>query len=50
MLRRQDRAVRVRVVGVWAPGPREPWWLATDLPDPLIDIAALSARRMTVEE
>jgi Transposase DDE domain len=47
---RQDRAVRVRVVGVWAPGQREPWWLATDLPDPLVDIVALYDRRMTVEE
>jgi hypothetical protein len=28
---RQARAVRVRVVGLWAPGHREPWWLATDM-------------------
>jgi hypothetical protein len=26
ILLRQGRAGRVRVVGVWAPGPREPWW------------------------
>jgi hypothetical protein len=50
VLLRQDRAVQVRVVGVRAPGQREPWWLATDLPDPLIDIVALYDRRMTVEE
>jgi len=25
---RQDAAVQVRVVGVWAKGHREPWWLA----------------------
>jgi hypothetical protein len=24
--RRQDRAVQVRVVGVWAPTQPEPWW------------------------
>jgi hypothetical protein len=50
ILLRQDRAVRVRVLGVWAPGQREPWWLATDLLDPPIDIVALYDRRMTVEE
>jgi hypothetical protein len=31
--------VRVRVVGVWAPGQAEPWWLATDVADPLPDLA-----------
>jgi hypothetical protein len=30
---REDRAVRARVVGVWAYGQAEPWWLATDLLD-----------------
>lgn len=47
---RQDRAVQVRVVGVWAPKQSEPWWLATDLLDPLAHIVALYDRRMTVEE
>ena len=47
---RQDRAVQVRVVGVCAPGQHEPWWLATDLADPLVEIVALYARRMTIEE
>lgn len=42
--------MQVRVVGVWAPGQREPWWLATDLPAPLVEIVALYDRRMTVEE
>ena len=37
---RQARAVRVRVVGVWAPNQPEPWWLATVLPNPLADIVA----------
>jgi len=41
---RQDKAVRV--LGVWAPGQEEPWWLATDLPDPLADLVALYDRRM----
>jgi Transposase DDE domain len=47
---RQDRAVQVRVVGVWAPNQQEPWWLATDLLHPLEHIIALYDRRMTVEE
>jgi rhodanese-related sulfurtransferase len=47
---RQDRAVPVRVVGVWAPGHREPWWLATDLTAPLVEIVALYDRRITIEE
>jgi Transposase DDE domain len=46
---RQDRAVQVRVVGVWAPGQREPWWLATDLRAPPAELVALYDRRMTVE-
>jgi hypothetical protein len=50
VLRRQDRSVHVRVVGVWAPRQREPWWLATDLAAPLIDLVALYDRRMAVEE
>lgn len=50
VLLRQDRAVRVRVVGVWAPGQREPWWLATDMPVPLAELVALYDRRMTIEE
>jgi hypothetical protein len=48
--RRQDRAVPARVVGVWAPGPREPWGLATDLPAPLGELVALDDRRLAVEE
>jgi hypothetical protein len=48
--RRQDRAVQVRVVGVWAPRQPEPWWLATDLADPGADIVAFYDRRMAIEE
>src|SRR5262249_52659101 len=47
---RQDRAVRVRVVGVWAPGQSEPWCLATALSAALADLVALDDRRMAVEE
>jgi hypothetical protein len=50
VLRRQARAVPGRVGGVWAPGQRAPWWLATDLPAPLLDLVAWSERRMTGEE
>jgi hypothetical protein len=49
VLLRQDGAVRVRVVGVWAPGQAAPWWLATDLAEPLPDLVALYDRRMTIE-
>jgi hypothetical protein len=49
-LLRQARAVRVRLVGVWAPGPREPWWWATALAAPLAELVALDDRRMTSEE
>jgi len=47
---RQDAAVEVRVVGIWGRGQREPWWLATNLEDPLARIAALYDRRMAIEE
>ena len=50
VLLRQDAAVAVRVVGIWGRGQREPWWLATNLEDPLARIAALSDRRMAIEE
>ena len=50
VLLRQDRAARVRVVGVWAPGQHEPWWLATDLAAPPAELVALYDRRMTVGE
>jgi hypothetical protein len=50
VLLRQDAAVRVRVVGIWAKGQREPWWLATNLEDSLAHLAALYDRRMGIEE
>lgn len=48
---REDRAVRTRVVGVWACGQSEPWWLATDLlKEELADVVALYDRRMAIEQ
>jgi len=47
---RQDSAVTVRVVGVWHPGAKEPWWLATSLDDDVKTIVAYYDRRMTIEE
>jgi hypothetical protein len=45
---RSDRAVAVRVVGYWAPGRHEPWWLATSIPGPPSLVVKLYDRRMTV--
>jgi hypothetical protein len=48
--RRADGAVAVRVIGYWAPGAHEPWWLATDASGPATQVLKLYDRRMTVEE
>ncbi len=45
----QRRPVRIRVVGVWARGQKEPWWLATTLSTPVKRVAELYDRRMGVE-
>lgn len=50
VLLRQDGAVRVRVIGIWAKGQRQPWWVATNLQDSLAHLAALYDRRMAIEE
>jgi hypothetical protein len=50
VLLRQDGAVRLRVIGIWAKGQREPWWLATNLEDSLAQLAAIYDRRMAIEE
>lgn len=42
--------VTARVVGVWARGQQEPWWLASTLDAPARQIAELYDRRMAVEE
>jgi hypothetical protein len=40
----------VRVIGVWAAGQDEPWWLATTLTCPARRVAACYDRRMAIEE
>lgn len=47
---RLDGAVRVRVIGYWAPGAVEPWWLATSETCDARRVLKLYDRRMTVEE
>jgi hypothetical protein len=47
---RQDGAVRVRMVGLWGKGQKEPWWLATNRQDSLSFLASLYDRRMSIEE
>ena len=46
----QHRPVNTRVVGMWAPGQDEPWWLATTLACPAEQVAELYDRRMGVAE
>jgi hypothetical protein len=47
---RSDGKVQVRVVGYWAPGAHEPWWLATSETGSASEVLKLYDRRMTVEE
>lgn len=47
---REDQAVRVRVVGVWKRGAREPWWLATSMTCLVERVVAIYDRRMAIEE
>lgn len=47
---RSDQAIQVRVIGFWAPGRNEPWWLATSLELRPSIVISLYDRRMTVEE
>ena len=42
--------VQVRVIGVWAPGQAEPWWLATSLKASVRNVAEIYDRRMSIEE
>jgi hypothetical protein len=50
VLLRSDEAVRVRLIGVWAKGAKEVWWLATDLPNRVSKIVSYYDRRMAIEE
>jgi hypothetical protein len=47
---RSDGAATVRVIGYWAPGAHEPWWLATSETCDARRVLKLYDRRMTVEE
>jgi hypothetical protein len=47
---RADEAVRVRLIGVWATGAKEVWWLATDLTNRVSKIVSYYDRRMGIEE
>jgi len=47
---RQDGAVRVRLIGVWAKGAKEVWWLATDLTNRVSKVVSYYDRRMGIEE
>lgn len=47
---RSDQVVQVRVVGVWAVGQKEPWWLATSLTNGVRRVAEYYDRRMSIEE
>lgn len=46
----QAKPVRVRVIGVWAAGQKEPWWLATSLTCSARRVIAYYDRRMGIEE
>ncbi|HST51380.1 MAG TPA: transposase [Pyrinomonadaceae bacterium] len=47
---RADGFVRARLVGVWAVGAKEVWWLATDLTNRVSTLVAYYDRRMGIEE
>jgi DDE family transposase len=47
---RADEFVRVRLIGVWAKGAKEVWWLATDLHNRVSKIVSYYDRRMGIEQ
>jgi hypothetical protein len=47
---RADGFVRVRLIGVWAAGAKEVWWLATDLTHRVSKVVSYYDRRMGIEE
>lgn len=47
---RADGAARVRLIGVWAGGAKEVWWLATNLTNRVSKVVSLYDRRMGIEE
>ena len=40
----------MRVIGGWARDQREPWWLATNLTEPVKEVAGIYDRRMGIKE
>ena len=44
------RWVRVRLIGAWAAGAKEVWWLATNLDNAVSKVVAYYDRRMGIEE
>ena len=50
VLVRSDGAARVRLIGVWAAGAKEVWWLATNLRNRVPKVVSLYDRRMGIEE
>jgi hypothetical protein len=47
---RADEYVRVRLIGVWAKGAKEVWWLATNLTNRVSTVVSYYDRRMGIEE
>lgn len=47
---RSDRWVKVRLIGVWAKGAKEVWWLATNLENAVSKVVGYYDRRMGIEE
>lgn len=47
---RADKLVKVRLIGVWATGAKEAWWLATNLTNRVSKVVSYYDRRMGIEE
>lgn len=47
---RSDELVRVRLIGVWAEGAKESWWLATNVGNAVSKVVSYYDRRMGIEE
>jgi hypothetical protein len=50
VLLRADAAVRARLIGVWAEGAEEVWWLATNLHNRVSKVVSYYDRRMGIEK
>lgn len=47
---RADKLVKVRLIGVWATGAKQAWWLATNLENAVSKVVSYYDRRMGIEE